>query len=172
MDPIETNIEEAEMKEERINLENLTYYFSKFDIFGPSFNFYFTKYEIFKKNLNGYLGKIFIFIFFLYLSIFFILGEDWNKYAEEILYRLDENNKKVFINNDEIFHFALEIWLELRKEINLNDIDSKASEKPLKTVENFSIESKFEENHVFEIFEKKFREKFIDCLLSTNSLYY
>lgn len=57
MENIESPIEENELKEERINLENLTYYFSNFNIFGDSFNFYFTKYEIFKKNLNAYLGK-------------------------------------------------------------------------------------------------------------------
>lgn len=50
-------IEETEINELRTNSENLTYYVSKFDIFGDSFNFYFTKYEIFKKNLNDYLGK-------------------------------------------------------------------------------------------------------------------
>ena len=49
MDPTEVIIDENELKDERINLENLTYYYSKFDIFGDSFNFYFTKYEIFKK---------------------------------------------------------------------------------------------------------------------------
>lgn len=56
MDQTEAIFEENDIKDERINLENLTYYYSKFDIFGDSFNFYFTKYEIFKKNLNAYLG--------------------------------------------------------------------------------------------------------------------
>jgi hypothetical protein len=145
---IENQIDENDPKDERINLENLTYYFSNFNIFGDSFNFYFTKYEIFKKNLNGYLG------------------EDWNKYAKEILYRVDENNKKTYLNNDEVFHFALEIWLELRKEINLTDIDPSKNSEISKQDEGISIESKFEENQVFEIFEKKFREKFTDCLLN------
>ena len=62
MDPTEVIIDENELKDERINLENLTYYYSKFDIFGDSFDFYFTKYEIFKKNLNGYLGSFFCFV--------------------------------------------------------------------------------------------------------------
>ena len=57
---IENQIDENDPKDERINLENLTYYFSNFNIFGDSFNFYFTKYEIFKKNLNGYLGTSFL----------------------------------------------------------------------------------------------------------------
>ena len=79
---------------------------------------------------------------------------------------MDENNRKNFINNDEIFHFALEIWLQLRKEINLTEVDPKSSQELPKKDESLSIESKFEENQVFEIFEKKFREKFTDCLLS------
>jgi hypothetical protein len=82
------------------------------------------------------------------------------------LYRVDENNKKTYLNNDEVFHFALEIWLELRKEINLTDIDPSKNSEISKQDEGISIESKFEENQVFEIFEKKFREKFTDCLLS------
>lgn len=68
MEPLEPTLEENEINEERTNSENLTYYISKFDIFGDSFNFYFTKYEIFKKNLNDYLGTSrlnFIFIIFL-----------------------------------------------------------------------------------------------------------
>lgn len=85
------------------------------------------------------------------------------------MYRITDKNKKNFINNDEIFQFALEIWLELRKEINLNESEAKGNEQPqnLKYEQNITIESKFEENQVFEIFEKKFREKFSDCFIST-----
>ena len=69
MDTIENQTDENELKDERTNLENLTYYFSNFNIFGDSSNFYFTKYEIFKKNLNGYLGKPLNFILILNLTI-------------------------------------------------------------------------------------------------------
>ena len=36
--------------------ENITYYYSKFDLFSDSLNFYFIKYEIFIKNLRNSLG--------------------------------------------------------------------------------------------------------------------
>lgn len=60
-------IEEIDNTQERVNQENLTYYYSKFDLFDSSKYFYFTKYEIFKKNLQNALG---IKILLCFLNLF------------------------------------------------------------------------------------------------------
>jgi hypothetical protein len=56
MEP-EIIVQDVETQQERTNNENLTYYYSKFDLFDQSNLFLFTKYEIFKKNLKASLGK-------------------------------------------------------------------------------------------------------------------
>lgn len=79
------------------------------------------------------------------------------------MYKLDEYSKKNYVPNEEIYHFSLEIWLELRKEINLQRISSNEDS------ENHNwTECQFEENQIFEVFEKNVRKRFSDYFISKN----
>eukprot|EP00331_Platyophrya_macrostoma_P011545 CAMPEP_0176425114 /NCGR_PEP_ID=MMETSP0127-20121128/11216_1 /TAXON_ID=938130 /ORGANISM="Platyophrya macrostoma, Strain WH" /LENGTH=514 /DNA_ID=CAMNT_0017806253 /DNA_START=111 /DNA_END=1655 /DNA_ORIENTATION=+ len=88
--------------------ENTTFYYSNFKLFNEKSEQSFTKYLLFKNNLKNFLG------------------EDWINYSKAVVYKLIDGNK-VFPQGDVIFNSALEVWLELRREIN-NNSDNKRSQ--------------------------------------------
>jgi len=70
------------------------------------------------------------------------------------------DNIKIFIDHELVFNQALELWLELRKEINLNLLDGSNDLESNKNEVNKSfLERKIEDNNFYEIFELKFAEK-------------
>lgn len=91
-------------------------------------------------------------IFLSHIRCFFGgLGEDWNNYARSTIYKKTED-AKVYSQGDTIFNTALEIWLELRRDINY-DIGSKktdtnetseGSNNDISTEEQASVDDKKE----------------------------
>jgi hypothetical protein len=130
--------------------ENTTFYYSNFKLFNESSEMLFTKYQAFKRNLQNFLG------------------DDWNGYAKSAIFSKVED-QKMFESSPVIFNNALEIWLELRIEINLSiepgtppptDPSKEIPTKPNSESESISTTVKFEENKVFEAFDAKIKEKF------------
>ncbi len=58
------------------------------------------------------------------------LGDDWESYAKKSLYSTIDDST-IFVQSRDIFDSALEVWLELRREINLieDEVSKKQSEK-------------------------------------------
>jgi len=137
--------------------ENKTFYYSNFKLFNECSEILFAKYLSFKKNLQAFLG------------------DDWNEYAKVTISKTIDGST-VYVQSADIFHVILEIWLELRKEINFNidatngmfnqaiqEVSSKNMEEEQKKGEANAtkVENKFEENKVFELFQQKVREKYV-----------
>ena len=76
----------------------------------------------------------------------------------------------MFISNDVVFNQALELWLELRKEVNLTLIDDCNSNNNNNN-NGFEANKKFEDGNIYEIFELKFTEKFQSIFISNLSIY-
>jgi len=145
--------------------ENTTFYYSNFKLFNEQSEHMFTKYLLFKNNLKSFLG------------------EDWLNYAKTTVYK-SVDGKKVFPQGDVVFSSALEVWLELRREINFDlevrraDPKKTKAEKPSEKIdeetksngmelkveqsemEQETAEDKFEDNSIVEHFDQKLREKF------------
>lgn len=98
--------------------------------------------------------------------MFSLKGETWHSYASETLYR-EVDHIKYFVPSDFVYNQALELWLELRKEINLTVAEKDSSENLFGMQENNKnfMEKKFEESNIYEIFEIKFSEKCIVTML-------
>jgi hypothetical protein len=73
-----------------------------------------------------------------------------------------------------VFNQSLELWLELRKEINLT-LKGEGSEnfgsESQEANKNF-MDKKFEDGNIYEIFELKFAEKCQPILISKYKIYY
>ena len=65
----------------------------------------------------------------------FSLGEDWANYAKAVVYKTNDGNK-LYPQGDIVFNSALEVWLELRKEINFNGNKKNATKNSTKEEEN------------------------------------
>jgi len=77
--------------------ENTTFYYSNFKLFNEYSEMLFSKYIAFKKDLQAFLG------------------EEWQNYAKKSIYKtLDEST--IFVQSQDIFNAALELWLELQKD--------------------------------------------------------
>jgi len=92
--------------------ENKTFYYSNFKLFNECSEILFAKYLSFKKNLQAFLGE-------QNIIITDDLGDDWNEYAKVTISKTIDGST-VYVQSADIFHVILEIWLELRKEINFN----------------------------------------------------
>jgi hypothetical protein len=93
-------------------IENTTFYYSNFKLFPDDSELLFASYLSFKKNLQAFLG------------------DDWESYAKKSLYSTIDDST-IFVQSRDIFDSALEVWLELRREINLieDEVSKKQSEK-------------------------------------------
>ena len=72
-----------------------------------------------------------------------LLGEDWNEYAIATVFKKNEENK-FFLPSSIIFNNALEIWLELRKEINFMNDKTEENKKINENKQIIETDVKFE----------------------------
>ena len=87
----------------------------------------------------------------------FLIGDDWNNYAKATIFKMNEDNK-IFLSSSIIFNNALEIWLQLRKEINSsNEKNEQLLSPPINEKNhNLATDIKFEVqfNHTCLLFEQ------------------
>jgi len=123
--------------------ENTTFYYSNFKLFPDDSELLFASYLSFKKNLQAFLG------------------DDWESYAKKSLYSTIDDST-IFVQSRDIFDSALEVWLELRREINLieDEVSKKQSQKlALQQKDPAAIdENRQDPQHVGEESKKSFEE--------------
>jgi len=94
-------------------------------------------------------------------SISLVLGDDWESYAKKSLYSTIDDST-IFVQSRDIFDSALEVWLELRREINLieDEVSKKQSQKlALQQKDPAAIdENRQDPQHVGEESKKSFEE--------------
>lgn len=66
------------------------------------------------------------------------LGEDWKNYAAITIY-FEKQYTKIYIDKATIFNTALEVWLELRKNINADFLSNSSQTSAIKIGKNFEV---------------------------------
>jgi len=121
--------------------ENTTFYYSNFKLFPDDSELLFASYLSFKKNLQSFLG------------------EDWESYAKKSLYSTIDDST-IFVQSRDIFDSALEVWLELRREINNieDEVSKKQSEKIALQEKEMADENRQDPKPLDEDSKKSFEE--------------
>jgi hypothetical protein len=145
--------------------ENTTFYYSNFRLFNESSELMFSKYISFKKDLQAFLG------------------DEWHTYSKKTIFQSFDGTT-IYVQSQDIFNHALEIWLELQREVRLNrdhqnkmnsngDTVMKIDDQTTCDSNDFNEEKKVEDlvfkspteslsedNQMFEVFQRKIRDKF------------